>query len=246
MMKMLGSLFFWGFMVVSSVVIFPFALLIWAVTIRFDKRRFLLHRFTSLWASLYTWLNPAWRVRVVGRENLYEGGPTVLVANHRSLVDILVLFRLQSHFRWVSKQENFNVPFVGWNMTLCDYIPIERGKAGSVQAMMRHCDRALADGNSIFMFPEGTRSSTGRLRSFKPGAFQIAERNKVPIQPIIVRGTAEALPKRGFILQGRNDISIEILPVIPAHEVAACTAEEMLERVRAVVSDALKKAQPPE
>ncbi|HIF92853.1 MAG TPA: 1-acyl-sn-glycerol-3-phosphate acyltransferase [Myxococcales bacterium] len=244
MMKMLGSLLFWGFMLVSSVLLFPFAVLIWAVTVRFDKRRFLLHRFTSLWASLYTWLNPVWRVRVVGRENLYEGGPTVLVANHRSLVDILVLFRLQSHFRWVSKHENFRIPFVGWNMTLCDYIPIERGKAGSIQMMMRHCDRALADGNSILMFPEGTRSSTGRLRSFKPGAFHIAERNKVPIQPIIVRGTAEALPKRGFILQGRNDISIEILPVIPAAEVAACAAEEMLERVRAVVSDALKNEQP--
>jgi 1-acyl-sn-glycerol-3-phosphate acyltransferase len=65
---MLGSLFFWGFMVVSSILIFPFALLLWAVSVRFDKRRFLLHRFTSLWASLYTWLNPVWRVRVVGRE----------------------------------------------------------------------------------------------------------------------------------------------------------------------------------
>jgi 1-acyl-sn-glycerol-3-phosphate acyltransferase len=237
-MKMLGSLFFWGFMVVSSIPIFPFALLLWAVSVRFDKRRFLLHRFTSLWASLYTWLNPVWRVRVVGREHLSEAGPTVLIANHRSLVDILVLFRLQSHFRWVSKQKNFRVPFVGWNMTLCDYIPIQRGKTGSIQTMMRHCDRAIAGGNSIFMFPEGTRSSTGRLRSFKPGAFQIAERNKVPIQPIIVRGTAEALPKSGFILQGRNDISIEILPVIPA--------EEMLERVRAIVADALKNDQPAE
>jgi len=245
MTKMLGSLLFWGFMVVSSVLLFPFALLTWALTVRFDKRLYILHRFTSYWASLYTWLNPAWRVRVVGREHLHEDGPSVLVANHRSLVDILVLFRLQSHFRWVSKQENFRVPFVGWNMTLCDYIPIERGRAGSVQTMMRHCDRALAGGSSIFMFPEGTRSSTGRLRSFKPGAFQIAERNKVPIQPIIVRGTGEALPKRGFILQGRHDISIEVLPVIPAAEVAACTAEEMLERVRAIVADALKNDPPP-
>ena len=61
------------------------------------------------------------------------------------------------------------------------------------------------------MFPEGTRSATGRLRAFNSGAFQIAERNRVPLQPIIVRGTAEALPKRGFVLQGRHPISIEIL-----------------------------------
>jgi 1-acyl-sn-glycerol-3-phosphate acyltransferase len=240
MMRMLGSLLFWGFMVVSSILIFPFACVIWLITVPFDRRRWVIHRFTSLWASLYTWLNPAWRVRVIGRERLYEDGPTVLVANHNSLVDILVLFRLQSHFRWVSKKENFRVPFVGWNMTLCDYIPIRRGQAGSIHTMMRHCDRALAGGNSIFMFPEGTRSSSGRLRSFKLGAFEIANRNRVPIQPIIVRGTSEALPKRGFILQGRHAISIEVLDVIPAEEVASCDSQEMLERVRTIIGDALK------
>ncbi len=240
MIRMLGSLLFWGFMVVSSVLIFPFAVLIWLISVPLDRRRWVIHRFTSLWASLYTWLNPAWRVRVIGRERLYEDGPTVLVANHNSLVDILVLFRLQSHFRWVSKQANFRVPCVGWNMTMCDYIPIRRGQAGSIQTMMRHCDRALAGGNSIFMFPEGTRSASGRLRSFKPGAFQIASRNRVPIQPIIVRGTSEALPKRGFILQGRHAISIEVLDVIPAEEVAACDADEMLDRVRTIIGDALK------
>jgi 1-acyl-sn-glycerol-3-phosphate acyltransferase len=243
-MRMLGSLLFWGFMFVSSILLFPISLLLWLVTVAFDDRRWVLHRFTSIWASLYTWLNPAWRVRIVGRERLYQGGPTVMVANHRSLVDILVLFRLQSHFRWVSKLENFRVPFVGWNMTLCDYIPLRRGDGPSIKAMMRHCDRAIGDGNSILMFPEGTRSSTDRMRSWKPGAFQIAERNGVPIQPIVLRGTAEALPKRGFILQGRHAISIEILDPIPVEEVAACDYEDMTERVRTILVDALKNDAP--
>ena len=244
MMRMLGSLLFWSFIVVSSILLFPISLLIWLFTVAFDERRWVLHRFTSLWASLYTWLNPAWPVRVVGRERLYETGPAVLVANHLSLLDILVLFRLQSHFRWVSKRENFRVPCVGWNMTLCDYIPLRRGNAASIQAMMRHCDRAIQGGNSIMMFPEGTRSSTGRMRSWKPGAFQIAERNRVPIQPIVVRGTAEALPNRGFVLQGRHPISIEILDPIPADEVAGVSAEEMMERVRGILVEALKNDAP--
>ncbi len=243
-MRMLGSLLFWGFMLVSSILLFPISLLLWLVTVAFDDRRWVLHRFTSIWASLYTWLNPAWRVRIVGRERLYKGGPTVMVANHRSLVDILVLFRLQTHFRWVSKLENFRVPFVGWNMTLCDYIPLRRGDGTSIKAMMRHCDRAIRDGSSILMFPEGTRSSTDRMRSWKPGAFQIAERNGVPIQPIVLRGTAEALPKRGFILQGRHAISIEILDPIPVEEVAACDHENMSERVRTILVDALKNDAP--
>ena len=158
----------------------------------------------------------------------------MIVANHLSLLDILVLFRLQSHFKWVSKIENFRVPVIGWNMRLCDYIPIRRGDKQSTLAMLRQCDRALAGGSSILMFPEGTRSASGRLRAFSSGAFQIAERNRVPLQPIIVRGTAEALPKRGFVLQGRHRISIEVLDPIPAEQIAGRDPEETMERVRAI------------
>jgi 1-acyl-sn-glycerol-3-phosphate acyltransferase len=188
MIRMTGSLLFWSFLAISSLVLFPIGALLWLVSFPFDPRRYVLHRFTSLWASLYTWLNPAWPVRVIGRERL-TNGPAVIVANHLSLLDILVLFRLQSHFKWVSKVENFRVPVIGWNMRLCDYIPIRRGDKQSTIAMMRQCDRALAGGSSILMFPEGTRSASGRLRAFNAGAVQIAARNRVPLQPIIVRGT---------------------------------------------------------
>lgn len=125
-------------------------------------------------------------------------------------------------------------------MTLCDYIPLRRGDGPSVQAMMRHCDRAIQGCNSILMFPEGTRSSTDQMRSWKVGAFQIAKRNRVPIQPIVVRGTAEALPKRGFILQGRHAISIEILDPILADEVVNHSPEEMMDHVRSILVDALE------
>ena len=92
------SLVFWVFLAGSSIVLFPVAVLIWAVTAPFDRRRALLHRFTCFWASLYTWLNPAWRVRVEGRDRIRPDAAYVMVANHQSLLDILVLFRLFVHF----------------------------------------------------------------------------------------------------------------------------------------------------
>lgn len=243
-MRRLGSVLFWGFVGLSSLILFPMAVLIFCVTAPLDRRRFILHRFTSLWASLYTWLNPAWPVQVHGRERMHEASPAVIVANHLSLLDILVLFRLQSHFKWVSKHENFRVPVIGWNMTLCGYIPLRRGTAASIFAMMRMCDDALKGGSSIVMFPEGTRSSTGRLRSFKPGAFEIAKRAGVPIQPIVLRGTGDALPKRGFVLQGRHPISIEVLDPIPPEEVEKLEAEEMMLRVRDTIAEALAQGTP--
>lgn len=238
-MRRLLSVLFWAFVMTSSVALFPVALLLFMATAPFDRRRALLHRFTCFWASLYTWLNPAWPVTIHGRDRLYEAGPAVLVANHLSLLDILVMFRLHGHFKWVSKAENFRVPVIGWNMTLCGYIPLQRGTRTSVMAMMRSCDAAIAGGSSIVMFPEGTRSATGRLRAFKTGAFEIARRNRVPIQPIVIRGTGDALPKRGFVLQGRHPISIEVLEPIPASEVEKATPEEMTERVRERIAAAL-------
>ena len=80
MMRLLGSIVFWGFLLLSSVLLFPVAVVLWLLTALFDRRRWLLHRFTCLWASLYTWLNPVWPVRVLGRERLHEAGPAVLVA----------------------------------------------------------------------------------------------------------------------------------------------------------------------
>ena len=101
------------------------------------------------------------------------------------------------------------------------------------------------------MFPEGTRSSTGRLRSFKSGAFEIAKRNGVPIQPIVLRGTGDALPKQGFVLQGRHPISIEVLDPIPTSEVEKLEPEEMMAHVREMIARTLEgdpgaKAAPPE
>ena len=60
-----------------------------------------------------------------GREKIAPDRAVVFVANHLSLVDILVIFRLFTHFKWVSKSENFRVPFIGWNMSLNRYIMME-------------------------------------------------------------------------------------------------------------------------
>ena len=98
---------------ISSALLFPVAVVIWAVTAPFDRRRRALHLFTCFWASLYAWLNPAWRVTIHGRDLIERDATHLYVANHLSLLDILVLFRLFTDFKWVSKAEIFKVPGVG-------------------------------------------------------------------------------------------------------------------------------------
>ena len=228
--RMIHSLLFWAGLTLSSALLFPVALLIWAVTSPFDRRRVALHQFTCFWGSLYTWFNPAWPVRIVNRHKLADT-PSVMVANHLSFLDILVIFRLFNHFKWVSKVENFRAPFIGWNMTLNGYIPLRRGDRDSIVKMLASSERTLKEGSSIMMFPEGTRSSSGKLRPFKKGAFDLAKKTGSPIQPIVIRGTHRALPDRGFVLQGRHPIELVILDVISAESYAGLSVEELTDQV---------------
>jgi 1-acyl-sn-glycerol-3-phosphate acyltransferase len=235
MLRRILSFGFWVFLTLTSILLYPVAVLIWAVTLPFDRRRFLLHKFTCFWASLYSWLNPAWPVTIEGREKIRRDEAYVMVANHLSLLDILVIFRLFSHFKWVSKIENFRVPFIGWNMSLNRYIKLKRGDRKSVIEMMEACEKTLGEGSSIMMFPEGTRSPTGQMRAFKPGAFEIAVNTGRPILPIAIQGTADALPKRGFVLRGRHPIRISVLEEIPSAHLEAGSAEQLSAQARELI-----------
>lgn len=228
------STLFWLFLVTSSIAMFPIALAIRIVTGPFDPQLRLLHRFTCFWASIYSWVNPAWPVTIEGRERIRPGVAYVFVANHQSLLDILVMFRLFTHFKWVSKVENFRVPCVGWNMRLNRYIEIRRGDSASASRMMQECEATLRAGNPIMMFPEGTRSVDGRLRPFKLGAFVLAQRARVPILPIVVEGTGDALPKRGFVLQGKHPIRIRVLDEIPPESFVRRPPDAVMADVRAI------------
>ena len=221
--------------------LFPIAVGVWAVTTPFDRRRVLLHRFTCFWASLYTWLNPAWPVTPSGIEKIDEDEACVFVANHLSLLDILVLFRLFRHFKWVSKVENFRVPLIGWNRSLNGYVKRKRGDRASVMRMFRDCDQTLASGSSIMVFPEGTRSSTGRMHAFKTGAFEIALRTKSPIVPIALLGTSDALPKHGLVLQGRHQIEVNVLEPLPYESFAELDVDQLTELVRGRIAAAVKE-----
>jgi 1-acyl-sn-glycerol-3-phosphate acyltransferase len=236
---LLFSLLFWTFALLTSLVLYPVAVVLRFVTAPFDRRLAALHRLTSYWGSLYTWCNPLWHVRIEG--TLPPDEPHVMVANHQSLADIFVLFRLRYHYKWVSKAENFRVPLVGWNMTLNRYIKLERGKMRGNLKMMRDCERALKAGSSVMIFPEGTRSEDGALQPFKDGAFELAVRTSCPLLPIVIDGTAKVLPKRGVVLRGKQQMVVRILQQIPTSSYVGLTPQELRDRTHALISTTLRQ-----
>jgi len=210
------SIAFWSFFLASCAALFFVALAIFLVTLPFDPNGRVLHLFSCFWAQLYIYVNPLWRCRVEDRNKLAWDRPVVLVCNHESLGDILVLFGLYRPFKWVSKASVFRAPFLGWNMRLNRYVPIVRGEKSSVEAMMTACRRWLDRGVPVLLFPEGTRSPDGRMLPFKEGAFRLARDAGVPIQPLVLTGTRHMLPKHGILIELFADFRVRVLdPIEP-------------------------------
>ncbi|MFH1985414.1 MAG: lysophospholipid acyltransferase family protein [Pseudomonadota bacterium] len=232
MSNRLISIAFLAYMAATSALFFLVAVVIRLITGPFDRRLVILHQFTSFWACLYLWTMPAWSVRLEGREKITHPGPYVIVSNHQSQLDILVAFRLFFPFKWVSKIEVFRLPFIGWNMTLNRYIPLKRGDKESIAKMLTACEAAIAKGSSVYFFPEGTRSKTGVLKAFKPGAFLTAKKMQVPILAIAINGTHRALPKHSLVIQGRHAIRLSVLEEIPYAAFQDLSAEETAAMVR--------------
>ncbi len=242
MLRLLSALY-WAYVFVTMPLWFIGAALVFLATVLFDRRRLVLHMYSCAWASFYIVSNPLWRARIRGRSRLRWHGPAVIVANHLSLLDILVLYGLFRPFKWVSKASLFKIPIVGWNMWINDYVPVERGDRESVKHMMAHCRRHLARGTPLLLFPEGTRAVDGRLQRFKDGAFRLAFEAKVPLIPIAISGTSQALPKRGLVMRERMHALAEVLE--PLDPRSFDSADALRDAARAAIAAALPEEHRP-
>ncbi len=141
-------------------------------------------------------LTPLWKFSVEGTIPAdIQQRPYVVIANHESVADPFLLSFLPWDMRWVGKEELFKIPFIGTMMRWSGDIAVRRGKGESVREMFEACHETLRAGQSVMLFPEGTRSADGALQKFKDGAFQLAIEAQVPVLPVAVSGTRECRPK---------------------------------------------------
>lgn len=230
------NLFYWPYMLMTIGVLFVPAVVVYLLTFWWDPKRRWLHQYSCLWAAHYLAWAPFAGVTVRNR-GAGLTSPCIYVSNHQSMVDILAVFATRFPFLWVSKVENFFVPFLGWNMWLNRYVALKRGYLPSIMRMVRTCNRRLADGHNLFIFPEGTRSPNGELIPFYAGAFRLAVRNKVPIVPMVLEGTNQILPKRTFRISPRRVVVSVLEPIHP--ESAGYKYKVLQEMVR----DAMQREQ---
>jgi 1-acyl-sn-glycerol-3-phosphate acyltransferase len=231
----LVSVYFWFSLFFISALLFPVTFLTWILTVLFDRRRFILHKMTCCWADLVLWINPYWRTRVEGKQKFDRKTTYVIVSNHQSGADILVLFRLYRHYKWVAKQSLFYYPFIGWNMWLNGYISIVRTRGRSKLMMMDKAANTVRAGNSVMLFPEGTRTRDGNIQPFKTGAFRLALDTKSPILPVAIIGTYHAINKNSLLIHKNYNIRLVILDPIPYEQIASLDPKEIATKVHDLI-----------
>ena len=224
---------------VSSVIIFPFVLLTWLLTVAFDPKLVWVHKISCFWTVLYIRLVPNFQLSRIGLENHDPKKNYMMVSNHQSFIDILMGNYLMLPFKWVSKIEAFSLPFFGWAMRLNRYIAIKRGDKESVKQMMLDSEKQVKKGCSLFIFPEGTRSQNQNMAKFKPGAFILAKKLKLPILPIVIKGTADAMKKEGYNFKAKRAMSVEVLPAISPEQYANMSLKELTLHTQELINQAL-------
>jgi 1-acyl-sn-glycerol-3-phosphate acyltransferase len=159
-------------------------------------------------------LNPAWRLHLNGLSNIESAGTYVFVSNHQSLADIPLIAHLRHDTKWLAKAELFRVPVFGWFLRLSGDVPVERGDRRKAAQSLLKCASYLRQRCSVVFFPEGTRSRDGEVLPFNDGPFQLALREHVPVIPLVVEGTGNALPRNSWLFSQRSDIYLRILPPV--------------------------------
>jgi 1-acyl-sn-glycerol-3-phosphate acyltransferase len=160
--------------------------------------------------QLYMWLaRVGWAKQVMllggmplsvkGLHNITPKQSYIICANHQSLLDIPTLFAgLPIPIRFVAKKSLFYLPIFGWSMWLAGFVPITRGAGKKARDSLRRAVQRVKHGRSVILFPEGTRSPDGQIKSFKSGAFIMAIEAGLPVLPVIIKGTYEAGPRQAI------------------------------------------------
>lgn len=183
------------------------------------------------------WVLASCRITVEadGLESLDTRQPYVLMSNHQSVFDIAAIVTTWPvDFRFVAKRELTWIPFFGWTLAMGGHVIIDRSRRErAVKSLANAADR-VRSGTNVIIFPEGTRSPSGRLTEFKSGGFHLAIQAGVPILPITVSGSRHITPKRSLRIESGR-IHIRYGAPIPTRGLGIDDRTRLKDAVRAAI-----------
>ncbi len=181
-----------------------------------------------------TYVNPFWDIELEGSFPENPRNPYVVVSNHFSQADPPIISHVPWEMKWVAKKSLFKLPAAGWLLQLSGDISVDRRDKRSRARVLETSASYLQHDCSVMFFPEGTRSRDGRVHRFSDGAFRLAIKNGVPVLPIALDGTHEALPKHSIWFNPDVEtIRLKVLDPVDTSGYAPNQARELQRHVRA-------------
>lgn len=230
----------WAWLVLGIIIIVwtPLVFLVWVVTTPFDKGRYATGYVFRRLCVVHQMLNPLWKFQTSGHLPTDKRHPYVMVSNHESFVDILLISHLKIEMKWLSKESILKIPLVGWMMRMAGDISLVRGDRASGSAALEQCKVWLQRRVSVMIFPEGTRSATGELREFKDGAFRLAIETGTPLLPLVVHGTRTALMKHDWRM-GDSFAEVRVLAPVSVEGLTETDIPVLRDKIRALIATEL-------
>jgi 1-acyl-sn-glycerol-3-phosphate acyltransferase len=182
---------------------------------------------------------PGVKVEVKMHAPLQPGRPYVFMPNHASMVDIWAVFvAIPATFRFIAKKQLSRIPLFGWAMAAGRFIFIDRQNAASARRTVQEAARRIRSGQSVVIFPEGTRTRDGHLLPFKKGGFHLAMDSGVDIVPVAIKGSRVIMP-RGAALIRSGTVTVEVGEPIPTAGLTNGDRDALIAKVRGRVAEML-------
>lgn len=206
----------------------------------FDRGRKVVHFINAKFTALFFLIPPFWKSVDEGFENIDKTKSYVIVINHTEMMDIPIMYRVPLYFKWVSKREVFWFPIFGQYLFVRGDIAIERGNGSEALAkVIEKGKRVIGGGQSVAIFPEGTRSKNGVIGRFKAGAFNLAKEANVDILPVVIDGAERVFDMKSGLYNWRNTVTIRVLPPVKCAWRDNAECKELMDSVRSSMVDAL-------
>ena len=184
------------------------------------------------------------RTRVEGLENI-PPGTVLFAANHTSNADgPAIVGAIPRRIAILGKKSLFTIPIVGTAFRLAHFVPVDRHNRGQAAASIEVAAEKMKNGVSFLIYPEGTRSSDGRLLPFRRGAIALAIKAGVPVVPVACSGAHRVIPKKSYRITP-GEVVVRFCPAIDSSQFSMARRNELAERVHASIAAALPPDQKP-
>jgi 1-acyl-sn-glycerol-3-phosphate acyltransferase len=201
----------------------------------------LIEKIAAIWSR--AWLLAAGSpIEIRGSENIDKNLSYVVVANHLSNLDVMASFlAVPLPIRFLAKKELFSVPILAPAMRAIGIVEVDRAARSAVHEKVNvQAKNLVANGRSLIIYPEGTRSRDGQLKGFKKGAFTMAIAGQIPVLPVTIHGTREAWPPGPSLVKGAK-ITVIVDPPIPTVGMGREDVNRLADEARSVIAKRLEE-----